>query len=34
VTSPVLGQHTGEVLASWLGMSTDEVERLRGDGAL
>ncbi len=32
VTSPVLGQHTDEVLRSWLGMSAGEVEALRGDG--
>ena len=29
-TSPVLGQHTAEVLQSWLGMSMAEVEALRG----
>jgi crotonobetainyl-CoA:carnitine CoA-transferase CaiB-like acyl-CoA transferase len=34
VTSPVLGQHTGEVLQSWLGISTGEVEALRGDGVV
>jgi formyl-CoA transferase len=33
-TSPVLGQHTGEVLASWLGLSANEVEGLRGEGAI
>jgi crotonobetainyl-CoA:carnitine CoA-transferase CaiB-like acyl-CoA transferase len=33
-TSPVLGQHTGEVLASWLGLRADEVEMLRGEGVL
>ena len=31
LTSPVLGQHTAEVLQSWLGMSAAEVEALRGD---
>jgi formyl-CoA transferase len=34
LTSPVLGQHTDEVLQSWLGMSAGEVETLRGDGVL
>ena len=34
VTSPVLGQHTGEVLQSWLGMNAGEVEALRGDGVV
>jgi crotonobetainyl-CoA:carnitine CoA-transferase CaiB-like acyl-CoA transferase len=34
VTSPVLGQHTGEVLQSWLGMSAGEVETLVGDGVV
>ena len=29
-TSPVLGQHTAEVLQSWLGMTPAEVEALRG----
>ncbi|HUN44324.1 MAG TPA: CoA transferase [Acetobacteraceae bacterium] len=29
-TSPVLGQHTAEVLQTWLGMSAAEVEALRG----
>jgi crotonobetainyl-CoA:carnitine CoA-transferase CaiB-like acyl-CoA transferase len=34
VTSPVLGQHTGEVLQSWLGMSAGEVEALAGEGVV
>ncbi len=34
VTSPVLGQHTGEVLQSWLGMSASEVEALAGEGVV
>ncbi len=34
VTSPVLGQHTGEVLQSWLGMSEGEVEALAEDGVV
>jgi len=32
--SPVLGQHTGSVLDNWLGLSADEVDQLRADGAL
>ena len=32
--SPILGQHTADVLATWLGLSADDVERLRGDGAI
>ena len=32
--SPVLGQHTGEVLASWLGMSANDVEKLRAEGVV
>ncbi len=34
LTSPVLGQHSGEVLQSWLGMSAAEVEALRSDGVV
>jgi len=34
LTSPVLGQHTGEVLQSWLGMSTGEVDALRSSGVV
>jgi len=33
-SSPVLGQHTREVLQAWLGMSAAEVEALRGQGVL
>ena len=32
--SPVLGQHTDTVLAEWLGLSADDVGKLRADGAL
>jgi formyl-CoA transferase len=32
--SPVLGQHTDEVLGSWLGLSEAELAGLRRDGAL
>ena len=31
-TSPVLGQHTSEVLTEWLSLSASEVETLRGQG--
>src|SRR5271157_1583987 len=31
-TSPMLGQHTDEVLTSWLGLSEAEVKGLHGDG--
>jgi crotonobetainyl-CoA:carnitine CoA-transferase CaiB-like acyl-CoA transferase len=31
---PLLGQHCAEVLSSWLGMSTEEIERLKRMGAL
>lgn len=31
---PLLGQHTAEVLADWLGLPAAEVERLRAAGAL
>jgi formyl-CoA transferase len=34
VPSPVLGEHTAEVLTSWLGMSAAEVEGLRTEGAV
>jgi crotonobetainyl-CoA:carnitine CoA-transferase CaiB-like acyl-CoA transferase len=34
VTSPVLGQHTGEVLQSWLGIGASEMEALVGDGVV
>ena len=29
-----LGEHTGEVLGNWLGMTEAEVEALRAEGAL
>jgi crotonobetainyl-CoA:carnitine CoA-transferase CaiB-like acyl-CoA transferase len=32
--SPVLGQHTGEVLTGWLGLSAAEVEKLRADAVV
>jgi formyl-CoA transferase len=34
VTSPVLGQHTDEVLQSWLGIGASELEALVGDGVV
>jgi crotonobetainyl-CoA:carnitine CoA-transferase CaiB-like acyl-CoA transferase len=34
VASPVLGQHTAEVLGAWLGMSEADVEGLKRDGAI
>jgi len=34
VPSPVLGQHTDEVLGGWLGLSEAEIASLRKDGAL
>src|SRR6201998_767117 len=30
--SPILGEHTDDVLARWLGMSAGQVEALRGEG--
>jgi crotonobetainyl-CoA:carnitine CoA-transferase CaiB-like acyl-CoA transferase len=33
-SSPVLGEHTGEVLAEWLGLNAQAVEALRADGAV
>src|SRR6266852_4502558 len=30
--SPLLGQHNGEILGGWLGISAAEVEALRGEG--
>jgi formyl-CoA transferase len=33
-TSPMLGEHTGEVLAGWLGLSAGDIEGLRGEGVL
>jgi crotonobetainyl-CoA:carnitine CoA-transferase CaiB-like acyl-CoA transferase len=32
--APELGEHTGSVLVSWLGMTEAEVEKLRAEGAL
>ncbi len=32
--SPLLGEHTGEVFADWLGMSAREVDGLRTDGVV
>jgi crotonobetainyl-CoA:carnitine CoA-transferase CaiB-like acyl-CoA transferase len=32
--SPLLGQHSAEVLGAWLGMSAQEVEVLRQEGIL
>jgi crotonobetainyl-CoA:carnitine CoA-transferase CaiB-like acyl-CoA transferase len=34
VASPILGEHTAEVLGSWLGISASDVEGLRREGAL
>jgi formyl-CoA transferase len=34
VPSPVLGQHTDEVLQAWLGLSEADVAELRRDNAL
>ncbi len=33
-TGPALGAHTEEVLGSWLGMGTGEIEKLRGGGVI
>jgi crotonobetainyl-CoA:carnitine CoA-transferase CaiB-like acyl-CoA transferase len=30
--SPLLGQHSAEVLSGWLGMSPQEIEALRQEG--
>ena len=30
--SPILGQHVGDVLTSWLGMTASDVESLKADG--
>jgi crotonobetainyl-CoA:carnitine CoA-transferase CaiB-like acyl-CoA transferase len=32
--SPVLGQHTADVLTGWLGMSATELEGLKGEGVV
>jgi formyl-CoA transferase len=32
--SPILGQHTAEVLTGWLGMSASDVEALKGGGVV
>ena len=34
VASPILGEHTGEVLRSWLDMTDPEVAALRSEGAV
>jgi formyl-CoA transferase len=34
VASPILGEHTAEVLRSWLDMTDSEVAALRGEGAV
>jgi succinate---hydroxymethylglutarate CoA-transferase len=31
---PLLGQHTDEVLSSWLGMKTEEIDELRRKNVL
>jgi formyl-CoA transferase len=33
-SSPVLGEHTGSVLAEWLGLNAQAVEALRAEGAV
>jgi formyl-CoA transferase len=33
-SSPVLGEHTSQVLGDWLGLDTAAVEGLKGDGAV
>ena len=33
-SSPVLGQHTGDVLGEWLGLNSEAVAALRADGAI
>jgi crotonobetainyl-CoA:carnitine CoA-transferase CaiB-like acyl-CoA transferase len=32
--SPILGQHTADVLTGWLGLSATDVEKLKGDGVV
>jgi crotonobetainyl-CoA:carnitine CoA-transferase CaiB-like acyl-CoA transferase len=32
--SPMLGQHTNDVLTGWLGLSEAEVEKLRGNSVV
>jgi len=32
--SPLLGQHSAEVLGTWLGLDADEVTELKKDGVL
>jgi formyl-CoA transferase len=32
--APLLGEHTGEVLGEWLGLSNDAIKALRKDGAI
>jgi crotonobetainyl-CoA:carnitine CoA-transferase CaiB-like acyl-CoA transferase len=32
--SPALGQHNEEIYSDWLGLSTDEIDRLRSEGVL
>ena len=32
--SPVLGQHNADVLNSWLGISADDVGKLKADGVI
>ena len=34
VASPILGEHTAEVLGSWLGLGEADVSELRRDGVL
>jgi len=32
--SPLLGQHSAEVLADWLGVTKDEIAAMKGEGVL
>jgi formyl-CoA transferase len=32
--SPMLGQHTGDVLTNWLGLSDGEIEKLRSSNVV
>jgi succinate--hydroxymethylglutarate CoA-transferase len=34
IPPPTLGQHTDEILADVLGMKSDEIEELRGEGVV
>ena len=32
--SPLLGEHVDSVLSEWIGMSSEEIEKLKEDGAV